>query len=112
MASLFFYGDLPPDSPWLLGAPRRPAWTRGAVWRGARPGPVLVPAADGRVNGVLVEVDDARVPVIDLLLTAPGVRRAPLTVAVGLRPVQAEAWYLPDARVARIEGYRRPRGAA
>lgn len=110
VASLFFYGDLPVDSPWLSGGTRRPAWTRGSVWRGARPGPVLVPDAEGRVNGVLVELDEARVAVLDLLLAGPGVRRAPLTVAVGLRPLPAQAWIVPDARVARREGYRRPGG--
>jgi len=71
---------------------------------------VLVPDAEGRVNGVLVELDEARVAVLDLLLAGPGVRRAPLTVAVGLRPLPAQAWIVPDARVARREGYRRPGG--
>jgi hypothetical protein len=111
MPTLFLYGHLVPDDahPGLLsGLPRRPAWARGALWRGSRPHRVFVPGADDRrVSGVLVELDDARVRVLDLVLQGPGVVRRRVEAAVGLMPVPAETWLVPDARRAAWAGYRR-----
>lgn len=115
MPTVFLYADQlsrPPLSAWVEGARTRPAWTRGSLWRSARPQRVLV--GDGgtqRVDGVLVELDEDHLHVLDLLLGGPGVSRQPVQAAVGLRPVQAEAWVLPDARAARREGYQPVRRA-
>ena len=110
MPTVFLYADQltrPPLAAWLEGDPGRPAWTRGSLWRGARPQRVLVADTGAeRVVGVLLELDVDRTRVLDLLLGGPGVRRLPVPSAIGLRPVRAEAWALPDARTARNEGYR------
>lgn len=124
MPRLFVYGDFAPggaQAHWLAGARAVPAWTRGALWTDPRHHAVLVPAPDGgRVTGALVETDDAHAEVLAVLEgahapptvpTLPGPGWREVVVSAGLRPSPARAWALPDARVARLLGYRPPRRA-
>ena len=110
MPTVFLYADQltrPPLAAWLENEPVKPAWTRGTLWRGARPQRLLVgDNGTDRVIGVLLDLDPDRARVLDLLLAGPGVTRRPLAAAVGLRPAVAEAWMLKDARTARSQGYR------
>ena len=110
MTTVFLYGEgLAESGPpgWVAGLPARPAWVRGVLWRGARPQHRMVPGEGaGTVDGTVIEVDPARLAVLDLVLAGPGVERRPVRASVGLRPVRAEAWVLPDTRVAEREGYR------
>lgn len=107
---LFVYGtSLPgqPDHRWIAGLPLFPATVRGWLWRGPRNRPALEPADDGRpIRGAVVEVDDARLAVLDLVETAgegPLVRR-PVRAVSNLRPVPAQAWVI-EGRVPR--GWRK-----
>lgn len=114
MATVFVYGDLllgDSTGGWLAGVPQRPAWVRGRLWWSPRGQPGLVSdGSDARVSGALVDVDPGRCRVLDVLLS--GLPRAPISAAVGLRPVRAESWYFADGRAARFAGYRRPRGTS
>jgi gamma-glutamylcyclotransferase (GGCT)/AIG2-like uncharacterized protein YtfP len=100
MTTLFVYGtSLPghPDHRWIVGLPLTPATVRGALWRGPRNRPALVPAADGRpIRGALVDVDDGRLAVMDLVEGAGEgpLQRERVTAAANLRAVPAEAWVL------------------
>jgi gamma-glutamylcyclotransferase (GGCT)/AIG2-like uncharacterized protein YtfP len=101
MPTLFLYGtSLPgqPDNRWLTGLPTSPATVRGALWRGQRNRPVLVPDDAGRpIRGILVEVDEARLGVMDLVETAGDgpLRRAPVLANHHMRTVPAQAWVWP-----------------
>ncbi len=100
MATLFVYGtSLPgqPDHRWIAGLPLSPATVRGALWRGPRNRPALVPDPAGRlIRGALVEVEDARLAVLDLVESAGEgpLRRAPVAASHNLRVIRAEAWVL------------------
>ena len=111
MPTIFLYGELAPggrDEGWLAGLPNRPAWVRGTLWRSRRGRPALVCSRDqARVNGVLVDVNDAQLPVLDLL--AAGVPRARIGAAIGLMGVHAETWCFAENRLAERAGYREPR---
>lgn len=109
MPTLFLYGtSLPghPDNRWIVGLPTSPATVRGALWRGQRNRPVLVPDHAGRpIRGVLVEVDADRLTVMDLVETAGDgpLRRQRVHADHNMRGVAAEAWVFPM-------GTRPPRG--
>jgi gamma-glutamylcyclotransferase (GGCT)/AIG2-like uncharacterized protein YtfP len=100
MVTLFVYGtSLPgqPDHRWIAGLPLVPATVRGALWIGARRRPALVPDAAGKpIKGALVELDGARLPVLDLFETAGEgpLRRADVRAVSNLRTVPAQAWIL------------------
>ncbi len=109
MPTLFLYGtSLPgqPDHRWIVGLRIVPATVRGSLWRGARNRPVLLPDPAGRpIHGVLVEVDDARLSVMDLVETAGEgpLCRAAVRAGHNMRAVPAQAWVFP-------EGSKPPRG--
>jgi gamma-glutamylcyclotransferase (GGCT)/AIG2-like uncharacterized protein YtfP len=112
MPTLFLYGTSLPGQPehrWIAGLPMRPASVRGALWRSPRNRPALVPDPDGLpIQGVLVEVDDARLAVLDLVETVGQdlLRRAAVRVALHLRSTEAQAWVLPPAE-RQPPGWRR-----
>ena len=101
MPTLFLYGTSLPGQPehrWILGLVMHPATVRGSLWRSARNRPALQPETTGKpIHGVLVEVDDARLAVLDLVETAGQelLRRAPVRAALNMRSVEAQAWVLP-----------------
>ncbi len=109
MVTLFLYGtSLPgqPDHGWVAGLPARPATVRGVLWRTPTNRPALQPSARGTpIHGVLVEIEEARLRVLDLVETAGQdiLVRAPVRAASSLRIVEAQAWVLPS-------GSRRPPG--
>ena len=100
MATLFVYGtSLPgqPDHRWLAGLPLAPATVRGSLWRGPRNRPALLPDAGGApIRGALVELDDARLAVLDLVESAGEgpLHRAPVRASSNLRSVPAQAWVI------------------
>lgn len=100
MATVFVYGTSLPGQPehrWIAGLPLRPATVRGALWVGPRRRPALVPHPEGKsIRGALVEIDDARLPVMDLVESAGEgpLRRAEVRAVHNLHTVTAEAWVL------------------
>ena len=100
MVTLFVYGTSLPGQPehrWIAGLPLLSATVRGALWLGPRRRPALVPDPAGRpVRGALVEVDEARLPVMDLVeMAGEGpLRRTEVGAACSLRAVRAQAWVL------------------
>ncbi len=98
--------------PWFAGLPARPATVRGTLWvraAGATRLPGLLPAlaragneaegAGGRdpaIPGALVEVPDARLATLDLLVGGHGLVRRPVVATAELRGVTAQAWVLPE----------------
>lgn len=104
MARVFIYGtELPgePDAGWLAGLHAEPASVRGSLWvRQSRP--ALLPSPNApHVEGLILDVPDPRLAVLDLLHLGNGLARARVTVRVGARGVDAEAWVLtkpPDRR--------------
>ncbi|MDP2313317.1 MAG: gamma-glutamylcyclotransferase family protein [Pseudomonadota bacterium] len=109
MPTVFLYGtSLPgqPDHRWVLGLPTSAATVRGALWRGPRNRPMLVPDGAGKpIRGVLVEVEPDRLAVMDLVETAGDGPLVRVTVRAShnMRSVPAEAWVFPM-------GARPPRG--
>lgn len=97
---LFVYGtSLPgqPDHRWVKGLPATAATVRGWLWRGPRNRPALEPSDAGRpIHGFVVEIEDARVAVLDLVETAGEgpLGRRPVRAVANLRPMPAEAWVL------------------
>ncbi len=88
----------------------RPALADGVWVRDARHRPVLAVDSGGCATGVLVEVGEAVLPLLDLYWGTTGVVRRELRVTAALRVVGATAWALPSVRDARLLGYRVPRG--
>lgn len=111
MALLFLYGTSLPGQPehrWIADARPTPATVRGRLWRSPRNRPGLAP--DRRapvVRGMLVEVDDARLPVLDLVEEAGDgvVSRARVDVTSNLRALDAQAWIIDPVAAARA-GWR------
>lgn len=114
MPVVFLYGSsLPgqPDHPWVADLTPQPATVHGTLWRSPRNRPALVPDADGRpIRGVLVDIDPARISVLDLLETTGNtdIQRALVRAALHMRSVEAQAWVLV-ARDPQRRGYRRLR---
>ncbi|MFN7133556.1 MAG: gamma-glutamylcyclotransferase [Myxococcales bacterium] len=100
MAMLFVYGtSLPgqPDHRWIAGLPLAPATVRGSLWRGPRNRPALLAEDGGRpIRGALLEIEDGRLAVLDLVETAgEGVLvRRMVRASTNLRPVHAHAWVI------------------
>lgn len=104
MPLLFLYGTSLPGQPehrWVAGLPLTAATVRGTLWRGPRNRPALLPDPAGRpIRGALVEVDAARLAVMDLVENAgeipgsPSLHRGPVLAAANMRSVPAEAWVL------------------
>lgn len=111
MPTVFLYGTSLPGKPehrWIAGLPTTPATVRGTLWRSPRNRPGLAPHVDGKpIRGVLVEVDDARLRVLDLVESAGGgeVRRARVDASAHMRSVPAEAWIVDPEEVRRL-GWR------
>ena len=107
MPLFFLYGtSLPgqPDHGWIADLPRAEGTARGRLWCDKRRRPALVPDPRGKlIHGILVDVPDVRLPVLDLI--EGGVPRRLLRVSRSLRSVEAWAWTL-DAKTARKNGYR------
>ena len=109
--------------PWFAGLPARAATVRGALWvraSGATRQPGLLPAelraASGGVGaddaqrapaipGALVEVPDARLVTLDLLVGGNGLVRRSIVATSELRGVTAQAWVLAEVPRAR-SGWR------
>lgn len=93
------------DAGWLEGLRGRRATVRGRVRRTPRRRMVLVPDADApEVKGQLVEVDEARLAVLDLIegVGQGGLRRERVRAQSSLRMFDAEAYVTdPPARGAR-----------
>jgi gamma-glutamylcyclotransferase (GGCT)/AIG2-like uncharacterized protein YtfP len=112
MPLLFLYGtslEGQPDHGWVAGLRASPASVHGILWRSPNGRPALAPSPDGLpIRGVLVDVDPARLPVMDLVETAgsDAVRRARVRAASHLRSVEAEAWILALPRP-ELSGWRR-----
>ncbi|MFZ5476369.1 MAG: gamma-glutamylcyclotransferase family protein [Myxococcota bacterium] len=112
---VFLYGtSLPgqPDHVWVAGLPAARATVRGSLWRSRRNRPALVPDPEGRaIRGVVIDVDDARLAVLDTLERAGGgeLARRLVRVSQNLRSAGAEAWVLTAAE-ARAHGYRPIKG--
>lgn len=88
------------DEAWLEGLPRRAASTRGRTRRSSRRRVLLIPEPTGRqVPGFVVEVDEPRLRVLDLVqgVEAGSCRRETIRVSVSLRMVEAQA-YVVEAR--------------
>lgn len=92
---------------WVAGLRLRTASVRGWLWEDRRRRRGLLPDEDAdRVEGWVVDLDPARLQVVDLFERAEGIVRRPVTAAVGVTPVRVEAWVLPDATTARRAGWR------
>jgi hypothetical protein len=106
--------------PWFAGLPARAATVRGSLWvrsSGATRQPGLLPAALDAVSGsggerddaqrapaipgALVEVPDARLATLDLLVGGNGLVRRPIVATSELRGVTAQAWVLAETPRAR-----------
>jgi hypothetical protein len=107
VATVFLYGTSLPDQPdhgWVADLPRISASVRGRLWCDRRRRPVLVPWSAGPViHGALVDIPDARLPVMDLVEGA--IPRVRVRVSRRLQSVEAWAWAL-DADAAKKLGYR------
>ena len=110
--TLFVYGRSVEgdEEAWLAGMPYTPAVVRGELWLDSRRRPALfVRATRGgwNVPGRLVEVDAARLRVLDLVHAAfGGLERRPVRAASRMQVVPAQAWVLPRAPFPS-EGWRR-----
>lgn len=111
MPLLFLYGtSLPghPENRWVRGLPAAPATVRGTLWRSPHNRPGLVPSPSGvPIRGLLVELEDARLPVLDLVEGAGDgvVSREAVSATSNLRPLPAQAWVIDPTRAARA-GWR------
>lgn len=88
------------EEPWLEGLARRPASTRGRTRRSARRRVLLLPEPGARqVPGFVIEVDEARLRVLDLVqgVGGGGAHRETIRVSMSLRMIEAEA-YVAEAR--------------
>ncbi len=132
MALVFVYGDHVPGAltgseeapnrpvaahPWFAGLPARAATVRGSLWvraSGATRQPGLLAAGSGggddtqrapAIPGALVEVPDARLVTLDLLVGGNGLVRRSIVATSELRGVTAQAWVLAETPKAR-SGWR------
>lgn len=86
------------DAGWLEALRGRRAVARGRVRRNARRRVLLVPdAAGAAVTGRVVDVDEARLRVLDLVEGMGGAHRTTIRVSVALRVLDAEA-YVAESR--------------
>ncbi len=114
---LFVYGTSLPgqqDHRWIAGLPCTPASVRGALYRGPRNRPGLVPDPDGRpVRGLLVEAPPNLLALLDTLegVGAGPFRRQSVPAASLMRAINAECYVLDrfraiGFRLARAQDWR------
>jgi len=90
---------------WYAGCPARPASARGFLWeRQGRPGLLHTPSAP-HLEGMLVEVPEERMALLDVLERGNGLARRTITVRVEGMGVDAEAWVL-EGTPPRGSGWR------
>ncbi len=106
------------EQAWVAQMPARAGVVRAVLWRDTRGREGMVVSesrAGAPVVGRLVEVDEARLRVLELLHGAfGGLERRTIRVTANMQVVQAEAWVLPRTPFPS-EGWsraRRPRAQA